>query len=131
MSFCYGSVKNGFDSAILTKIPKDEERRKGWVVDGRRNVVPSANPRTCPRTPPQQLRTLRHDAGLYQGVHNWTAYRPGTQFGYGGLRHGSLKMYACEMRARERATLMRYRHLRCTPIRCTPLRCMSAKETRP
>jgi hypothetical protein len=45
--------------------------------------------------------------------HNWTAYRPRTQFGYGGLRHGSLKIYACEMRARERATSMGYRHLRC------------------
>src|SRR5271156_4056094 len=82
-------------------------------------------------------------SGKYLG-HNWTAYRLGTQFGYGGL---SLKMDACEMRARERATPMRYRHLRCTfcetyapircspvrckPIRCRPLKCMSTKETRP
>ena len=55
------------------------------------------------------------------GGHNWTAYRPGTQFGYGKL---SLKMHACVMRARERATPMRYRYLRYTfceiyaPIRC-------------
>src|SRR5271154_6945357 len=69
--------------------------------------------------------------------HNWTAYRPGTQFGYGELRHGSLKMHACVMRAHERATPMRYRHLRCTfceiyaPIRCRPLRYMPAKETSP
>src|ERR1700733_9800938 len=60
--------------------------------------------------------------------HNWTVYRPGTQFGYGGL--------GTAMHAHERATPMRYTHLRCTsceiyaPIRCRLLRCMPAKETR-
>ena len=38
---CYGSVKNGFDSAILTKIPRMEKKGAG-VVDRRLNVVPSA-----------------------------------------------------------------------------------------
>jgi hypothetical protein len=29
---------------------KDEERRKGWVVERRLNGVPSAKPTPCPRT---------------------------------------------------------------------------------
>jgi len=34
--YCYGRVK------------KDEERRKGWAVDRRLNVVPSAKPVPVP-----------------------------------------------------------------------------------
>jgi hypothetical protein len=34
---------------------KDKERRKGWVVEGPPNVVPSAKPIPCPRTTPQQV----------------------------------------------------------------------------
>src|SRR2546423_15629733 len=32
---------------------KDEERRKGWIVEGRLNAVPSAKRAPCPRTTPQ------------------------------------------------------------------------------
>jgi len=46
---------NGFDSAILTEDTKDEERRKGWVVDRQLNVVPSTKRAPCPMTAPQQL----------------------------------------------------------------------------
>jgi hypothetical protein len=35
---------------------KDEERRKGWVVDRRLNVVPSAKLAPCPRTTPGTSR---------------------------------------------------------------------------
>jgi hypothetical protein len=35
---------------------KDEERRKGWVVDRRLNVMPSAKRAPCPRTTPGASR---------------------------------------------------------------------------
>jgi hypothetical protein len=38
---------------------KDEERRKGWVVERRLNGVPSAKPTPCPRTTPQHMLNTR------------------------------------------------------------------------
>ena len=55
---CYGSVKNGFDSAILTKIPR-MEKKKGL---GRRQTAKygaKRQARTCPVTTPQH-QALSH-----------------------------------------------------------------------
>jgi hypothetical protein len=51
-AICYGSVKNGFDSAILTKIPR---MKKEEGLGGRQATKSGAKrqARTCPVTTPQ------------------------------------------------------------------------------
>jgi hypothetical protein len=39
---------------------KDEERRKGWVVDRRLNVVPSAKPHPVPSVADKKLNSYRY-----------------------------------------------------------------------
>src|SRR2546421_9027285 len=57
---CYGSVKNGFDSAILTKIPRMEKKEEL----GRRQTTKcgaKCQARTCPVTTLQQPGKERQD----------------------------------------------------------------------
>jgi hypothetical protein len=55
--------------------------------------------------------------------HNWTAYRPGTQFGYSGL---GTAMHACE-----RATPMTNTHLRCTSCETRPYKMHACEKCMP
>jgi hypothetical protein len=55
---CYGSVKNGFDSAILTKIPRMEEK-KGL---GRRQTTKcGAKPRLALSDPSRSVTSILED----------------------------------------------------------------------
>jgi hypothetical protein len=62
---CYSSVKNGFDSAILTKIPRMKKGEKGWVDAEGLNTCARGNAPQHPRHNRFERYRLRLVDALY------------------------------------------------------------------